>query len=438
MSALLSDGSTVHQIGQVKFTSKADVIEKAEEFWNPGKTRFWSDSGIDLVIDRREGYFLYDMNGKRLIDVHLNGGTYNLGHRNAELIKTIEDGMDRMDIGNHHFPSMARTALAEELVATCHDGMSKVIYGAGGAEAVDIALKTARHTTGRRKIVSVVKAYHGHTGLAVGTGDERFSKIFLSDRPDEFQHVPFNDADAMETALAERDVAAVIMETIPATYGFPQPQPGYLEQVAKLCEEYGTLYIADEVQTGLMRSGEMWAIDKHGIRPDIMVIGKGISGGMYPLSGVVVTEECSAWLHEDGFAHMSTMGGAELGCLVGLKVLEICQRPEVRSMVHYATSFLGDGLRRIQALYPDFFVGIRQNGLIMGLEFDHPQGGTHVMEALYRNGVWAIFATLDRRVLQFKPGLLVSPQLCDEILDRLEVSIAQARAVVTSLEGARP
>jgi len=200
------------------------------------------------------------------------------------------------------FPSLARTALAEALVKSAPPNLAKVVYGSGGGEAIDIALKTARHATGRRKIVSIVKAYHGHTGLAVGAGDDRFSKLFLSDRPEEFQHVPFNDLDAMEEALRGRDVAAVIMETIPATYGFPLPAPGYLEAVKRFCEQHGTLYIADEVQTGLMRTGELWAITKHGIEPDIMVIGKGISGGMYPISAVLVAESAAGWLTEDGSA----------------------------------------------------------------------------------------------------------------------------------------
>ena len=109
--------------------------------------------------------------------------------------------MQHFDIGNHHFPSLARTALAEALVATAPEGLTKVVYASGGGEAIDIAIKTARHATGQRGIVSIVKAYHGHTGLAVATGDDRFAKLFLSDRPDEFAQVPFNDLDAMEEAL---------------------------------------------------------------------------------------------------------------------------------------------------------------------------------------------------------------------------------------------
>ena len=408
--------------------AKLDVLEASKTYWNPHKTGFWQEAGIDLVIDRREGYCLYDMDGKRLIDVHLNGGTYNLGHRNSELIEVLNAGARRFDMGNHHFPALARTALAEALAACTPEGLQYTIYGAGGAEAVELAIKSARNATQKRKIVSIIKAYHGHSGLAVKTGDERFSKTFLSeDTLGEFVQVPFNDLTAMEDALKGRDVAAVIMETIPATYGFPMPLEGYLPAVKQLCERYDALYIADEVQTGLMRTGSLWGITKYGVTPDIMVIGKGITGGMYPISCCVVSERAGAWLKQDGFAHMSTAGGAELGCIVALKVLEITQRPEVASMVGYISDFIRAGLDAIMGLYPDFFTGIRQHGVIMGLEFNHPEGAKPVMRRLYENGVWAIFSTLDPRVLQFKPGILMTQDLSEDLLRRVETAIGLAR-----------
>lgn len=409
--------------------AKQEIIERSKFFWNPGKTQDWQDFGVDLVIDKREGYYLYDIDGRRLIDLHLNGGTYNLGHRNAELVEVLKGATARFDMGNHHFPALARTALAEALAACAPSpNMHYTAYASGGAEAVDIALKTARYATQKRKIVSVIKAYHGHTGLSVKTGDERFSKTFLSeDREGEFVQVPFNDLNAMEDALKGRDVAAVIMETIPATYGFPMPAEGYLPAVKKLCERYDALYIADEVQTGLMRTGEMWCCMRYGVEPDIMVTAKGIGGGLYPLGCVLISEHCSGWLHDDGFGHISTGGGAELGCIVAMKVLEMVQRPEVRHTVNLIADFMRAGLEDIMAQYPDFFLGIRQHGLVMGLEFNHEQGAKPVMKYLYRNGVWAIFSTLDPRVLQFKPGLLLSQADCEEVLRRVEIGIGLAR-----------
>jgi 4-aminobutyrate aminotransferase-like enzyme len=134
----------------IAFPSKAEMLARSRQFWNPDKTQFWTDSGVPLVIDRREGYFIYDVSGKRLIDVHLNGGTYNLGHRNPEVTAAVSAAMQRFDIGNHHFPSLGRTALAEALISTAPPGLAKVVFGSGGGEAIDIALKTARHATQKR------------------------------------------------------------------------------------------------------------------------------------------------------------------------------------------------------------------------------------------------------------------------------------------------
>lgn len=131
------------------------------------------------------------------------------------------------------------------------------------------------------------------------------------------------------------------------------------------------------------------------------------------------------------FRHISTFGGAELGCVAAIKTLEITSRPEVRSSVHYIADIFARGLSRIQADHPEWFVGIRQNGVVIGLEFDHPEGAKFVMRELYQNGVWAIFSTLDPRVLQFKPGLLLNRDLCEDVLDRVEVAVGRAKLAAT-------
>jgi acetylornithine/succinyldiaminopimelate/putrescine aminotransferase len=406
--------------------SKDEILDDAIRYWNPGKTRFWVEAGTPLVIGRRDGYVLHDLSGREMIDVHLNGGTYNLGHRHPELVATLREGLDHFDIGNHHFATAGRSALAKALVESGPASVDRVIFGSSGGEAVDVALKTARHATGRRRIVSVAKAYHGHTGLAVATGDERFARPFGSERPEEFVHVPFNDLDAMADALSGHDVAAVIMETIPATYGFPMPQPGYLEGVAALCRAAGTLYIADEVQTGLMRTGRLWGVEHHGIEPDLLVTSKGLSGGLYPISAVLVSEAASGWLLEDGFAHMATFGGSELGCLVALATLEITRRPSTVTRVAQLIEFFDRELGRLAADHADWLVGVRQRGLVIGLETAHADGARVLSRHLYEAGVWAIFATLDPRVLQFKPGLLLTDAMATTVIERLDTALRRS------------
>lgn len=411
------------------FASKEELYAKARTFWNPGKVDFWRGEGIDLIIDRREGYFLYDVDGKRLVDLHINGGTFNFGHRNPELVETLKLALDHFDIGNHWFPSAARAALAEQFIKVS-PGMDFCVFGTSGAEAVEIAIKSARYATKRRRIVSIIKGYHGHSGLSVATGDDRFTKIFLADRPAEFTSIPFRDLDALERELKKGDVAAFILETIPATYGFPIPTVEYLKACVDLCRKYDVIYIADEVQTGLMRTGEMWGWQAYGIQPDIFVSAKGISGGLYPISVACMTERCAAWQREDGAAHITTAGGAELGCVVGHKVLEILQRPEVVANVHAVSQFFAEGLAEVQRQNSDVFGGIRQKALILGLEFEHPEGAVYASRALYEHGLWAIFSSLDKRVLQFKPGVLLDAALCQEILDRFSAAMPTLRQML--------
>jgi putrescine aminotransferase len=176
-----------------------------------------------------------------------------------------------------------------------------------------------------------------------------------------------------------------------------------------------------------MRTGELWGISTYGVTPDILVTGKGLSGGLYPIAAVLLSERAGQWLHEDGFGHISSFGGAELGCIAAMKVLEITQRPETRANVHAMTARMEAGLQDIQSRFSDFFLGIRQRGLVIGLEFAGDESAVAVTRHLYRNGIWAIFSTLDKRVLQFKPGVLISEAMCDEILARLETGIAAAR-----------
>ena len=159
--------------------SKLEFLEASKSFWNPDKTQFWQDAGVDLVIDRREGYCLYDLDGARLIDVHLNGGTYNLGHRNPELIEVLNAGARRFDMGNHHFPALARTALAEALAACTPEGLQYTIYGAGGAEAVELAIKSARNATGKRRD----RLHHQGIPRALGPVGEDRRRTLLQDVP---------------------------------------------------------------------------------------------------------------------------------------------------------------------------------------------------------------------------------------------------------------
>jgi len=236
----------------------------------------------------------------------------------------------------------------------------------------------------------------------------------------------------MEDALRGRDVAAVIMETIPATYGFPLPAPGYLEGTKTLCERTGALYIADEVQTGLMRTGELWR------SPSTVSPRTSWSPARaYPAGCTRSVLSWSARRRRAGSARTGSRtcprsAGAELGCIAALKTLEITCRPEVRSMVFYIADLIGRGLRQIQQAYPDWFTGIRQDGLVMGLEFRPPPGRQVRDEAALRaRRVGHLLHPRSARPA-VQAGPAAHPDLCAELLDRVEVAIAAARSDAAS------
>lgn len=398
---------------------KSAVLQDNYNYLYPGRVQRLAEGGIDFVPDRREAYRYWDIDGREILDLHLNGGTFNLGHRHPELVELLQQALLHWDIGNHHFPSEPKGRLAKALVQACPGDMKYVVFTPSGGEANDVAIKSARFATGRRKIVALGAGYHGRTGLSGAAGDDTIARFFHSDYPSEFVKVPFNDLTAMEQALAGGDVALLMMEPIPATYGFAMPDEGYLPAVKALCDRYGTLLLADEVQTGLGRTGYRWGIEAWGVEPDMLVTGKGLSGGLYPMAALVMTARCGSWLQQNGWGHVSTFGGSDVGCIVALRALELSLAETTLGNVREQAAYIRSGLDKIRPRFP-FFTDIRQKGLVMGLQFDSATTSWMMMRALYENGVWAIVAAFDETVLQFKPGLLVDTAYCDDLLERVE------------------
>jgi putrescine aminotransferase len=402
---------------------KRKVLELNHTYLMPNRVELWTGAGVPLVIGRREGYRLWDLDGHELQDFHINGGTYNLGHRHPEMVAALTEAAATLDVGNHHFPSEARGRLAERLAALTPGALHYSVFTPSGSEANDLAIKSARHATGRRKIVCLEAGFHGASGLSGAAGDDGNAVYFHSAYPDEFTKVPFGELDAIEKALAGGDVAAVLIEPIPATFGFPIPDDDYLPGIRTLCDRAGSLLITDEVQTGLGRTGCLWASQAYGIEPDLLITGKGLAGGLYPVGAVVMTRRVGEWLGERGWGYVSTFGGSEIGCVLALRGLELQASEATARNVAEMSAHLAAGLADIRSRRP-FLCDVRQKGLIVGLGFDDPNGGLLMSAALYRTGLWAMFAGFDRRYLQFKPGLLVDRAFLDEAFEKLETAIA--------------
>jgi putrescine aminotransferase len=398
-------------VGQASGLPYRTVAEAAAVFAasvNPGKAEFFSDAGLQVVMGEREGVRFWDAyDGSEYVNCHCNGGVFNLGHRNPRIVAAVRDAMTHLDAGNHHLISPWRGRLAERLAETTGGRLAGTVFAVAGGEAIDLAIKLARGHTGRNGIVSAKGGYHGHTGLAVAAGDPPYRDPFGPNLPG-FSQVPFNDLGALERGVGP-DTAAVLLESIPATLGFPMPEPGYLAAVQEHCRRVGALLILDEVQTGLGRTGTVWYYQQEDVEPDMVITGKGLGGGIYPIAATMVTAELLEFFRANPFVHVSTFGGAELGCVAALEVLEItCDDAFLQRVARLGEWFEGE----LEGLPFE----LRRRGLTMAFAFEAPNGGFEAMLKLIPAGLFAVAANNDPSVLQFKPPLITSDSEAEEMV----------------------
>jgi putrescine aminotransferase len=402
--------------------AKAEIIARFGQHVSSGKAAFFQQAGIDFVLGRREGVYLWDVDGRRLIDCHCNGGVFNLGHRHPRIVAALRRALDELDIGNHHLMSEHRARLAERLAALCPGDLNRVVFGVGGGEAIDLAIKLARAHTGRPGVISARGGYHGHTGLALAAGDAEWRDPFGPMAPG-FQQVPFDDLEALEAAMSE-DTAAVILETIPATLGIAVPADDYLAGVRALCDRYGAIMIADEVQSGLGRCGAVWAVDTYKVVPDLLVTAKGLAGGIYPITATVYREPLDRFLHDNPFIHISTFGGAEVACYVALEVLAILEEPGFLEHVRQMAALFDEGLEQVRLRHPALLVEVRQRGLMMGLKLADQAYGPLLTLAGFQHGLLTIYANHDQSVNQLLPPLTIQGDEVAQVVEALDRMLA--------------
>lgn len=394
------------------FPDRAAATASFAAHVNPGKVAAYEALGLDIVMGERAGSWFVDAydEQRRWLNCHCNGGVFNLGHRHPEVVGAVREALDHLDVGNHHLISGWRAELARRLAASTGGALPGVVFGVSGGESVDLALKVARAHTGRQGIVSAQGGYHGHTGLAMAAGDPEYRDPF-GPNPASFAQVPFGDLAALAGVLDE-GTAAVILESIPATLGMPLPPPGYLRAVGELCRDAGALLVLDEVQTGLGRTGTMWSYQQDDAQPDLVVTGKGLSGGVYPITATLMTRAVHDFFLDHPFVHISTFGGAELGCVAALKVLDLVQTPGFLERVEEVGARVESGLAGLP-------LTVRRRGMFIGLKFPDAAGGMNATQRVIPAGVFAIFANNDPAVLQLLPPLTITDDEVDWLVATL-------------------
>jgi acetylornithine/succinyldiaminopimelate/putrescine aminotransferase/predicted amino acid dehydrogenase len=413
-------------------------------FVNPHLGEMLESIKLDQKYLRGEGCHLYDEQGNRYLDCIAAYGALPFGHNPRQIWEAITDFRDSEE-PSFIQPSALEAAgeLARRLVEVAPEGLSYVTFANSGAEAVEAAIKICRAATGRPGILSTENSFHGKTfGALSATGNPGYQKPFNAPA-EHFGHIPFGDAEALEKELKANSgfYAAFIVEPIQGEGGIVEAPAGYLAKVKEICMENGLLLIFDEVQTGLGRTGTLFACEQEKVSPDVLVLAKALGGGIMPIGACLCTEE--AYSEDFGLKHSSTFAGNSLACRVGIKVIDLLTADN-RSLLKTVKSrgeLLKKGLWELQKKYPDQLKAIRGRGLMLGMEFnmnrEHFPGsllGVMAEQELLTPAISSYLLNVEKirvaptlngnAVIRIEPPLTISEDQCLEALRGIDSMLA--------------
>ncbi|MGZ6622548.1 MAG: class-III pyridoxal-phosphate-dependent aminotransferase [Solirubrobacteraceae bacterium] len=416
--------TTTHATGLSSTNAKAfDLIAS---FLSPHKAAAYKAVGMDLVQGRREGIRVWDLEGRDYINLRSSGGVFNFGHHPAFAVEALTRALAEHDMGDWLLPSARRARGAEALARLLPQPLRYSFFTASGAEAVEVACKLARSVTSRPGFVCAEHGYHGHVGFSLAMDDPPLSDRFQPLTPG-IARIPFGDVQGADRAI-DSGTAAVIMETIPATGGYLLPPEGWFAELRRLCDERGALLILDEVQAGLGRTGTLWAFERYDVVPDILVVGKGTSAGVYPIAAACFGARVEEHFASDPFFHPSSYAGSELGARVIEAVVERYEDGELVEHVSAMGSRLAAGLDELVTRHPEQLSGRHGLGLMQALETHSERLGFELTKACFGHGLLAIFAFNHQSTLQIMPPLIITAEEVDEVLERLDDAVAAVPA----------
>ena len=355
-----------------------ETYDLHRQYVNPQFVRVLEVIGFNRNYTSAKGARLTDENGREVLDFLAGFGVFSIGRNHPLVAQVLRDMMEigppsmvQMDVGT------VSGLLAEALARIAPGDLEAVFFTNSGSEGVEGALKFARQATGKSKVVYCDRAFHGLTlGALSVNGNEEFRGRNEPLLPGCIP-VPFNDLDALESALSGRDVAAFIVEPIQGK-GVFIPDDDYLPGVRRLCDEYGALLIADEVQTGLGRTGRMFALDHWDVVPDLLVVSKALSGGYIPLGAIITKREIHSRVFDSMdrcFAHSNTFGQNDLAMAAGLATLHVLEQENLIERSARMGKYLMNGLEELAGRY-ELLHEIRGKGLMIGIQFGAPMSFT--------------------------------------------------------------
>lgn len=375
---------------------------------------------LDLVVERAEGIWLWDVEGRRYLDCVSAYSAVNQGHGHPRIRQALLDQAHKVTLTSRSMRNTRMGALLEKLTTLA--GFDKALPMNTGAEAIETAIKLVRRWGYRVKgipanqaeIVVFTNNFHGRTTAIISASSEESYKADFGPFVPGFVMVPYGDADALERAITP-NTCAIIIEPIQGEGGVIVPPEGFLKRAWAICKEHNVLFVADEIQTGFGRTGTMFAIDHDGIKADVMVVGKALGGGFYPVSAALANDAVMGLIGPGD--HGSTFGGNPLGSAVAEAALDVIVDEKLAERSRYAGAKIMQGLRNISS---PLVKEVRGRGLMIGIELT--VAAKHLSKAMLERGVAA--KDTHERVLRIAPPLVIDDTAIALLLQAYKESIA--------------
>ncbi len=403
---------------------------KASDGRNASAVVEWADAGPNSYRD---------LNGRIYIDCLGGFGIFNVGHRNPKVVKAVSDQLRRQPLHSQDLLDPLRAMLAKALALLTPEGLEFSFFCNSGTEAVEGALKLARaYDPTKQTIVAATKGFHGKSyGSLSASAKAEFRRPFGPMLPN-IEHVPFNDIPALRDMMTScravgEDVGAVLLEPIQGEGGVNIPDDDYLPNVRALCDEFGALFILDEVQTGMGRTGKMFCCEHYGVAPDLMCLAKAFGGGVVPAGAVVGRREIFSRLFDNPFLHTSTFGGNPLACAAALATINVLIEDRLPERAAVMGERMLAGIREGIAGHEDLVVDARGKGLLMAIEFRDHETGFEFGKRMLDRGVLVSGTLVNARTIRIEPPLTITEEEADYVCRVLKesLSIMSHRATVT-------
>ncbi|MFI5361766.1 MAG: putrescine aminotransferase [Elusimicrobiota bacterium] len=434
----------LYLIGKKKLSAdeKKKVVKESVKYWtdhvNEGFLKYRKSVSTDYTAVEWEddGAVFRDINGKEFLDMLGGFGVYVTGHRHPKVLKAVIDQLNRQGIHSQELIDPLRTYLAHLVALITPGDLQYAFLTNSGTESVEGCLKMAILTTGRRKLIGMIGGFHGKSmGSLGGTSKAVFREPFLPLL--NWSHVPFGNADALKTMMESCDfsgdrVAAVVIEPILGEGGIVVAPPGYLAAARELCDKYGAMLVFDEIQSGMGRTGKMFACEHDGVSPDLMALGKGFGGGIMPIGACVGTAKTWEKYIENPFLHTTTFGGNPPACAAAIATINVLLDEDLPRQAGEKGAYMLKALNDLAAKHPKILKLARGRGLMLGMEFMDNDLGYEVAKQLFGRNILISGTYINARVLRLEPALTISRAQLDQFLGALEESlkaVAKARRI---------